>query len=198
LIGVTDTVANKLAILLKQPNAMIGGILENTFSNELKHTDITVKGGMAVRERETADSTVCVMAVTALDASIPGKNYRCRFEIVKMGGYGISLGMASQDILHANVYKSTISWSQVGHGNYLNCGNGDTYSHSDVAVNCKSGTLTFAKDDVIELEFNTATMTLSFRCKGQQRTFAVAPLQKDDCYRFVAYLCRIQEAVKLI
>jgi hypothetical protein len=138
------------------------------------------------------------MAATALDASISSKIHRCRFEVVKMGGYGIALGMASQDTLRTCAFKSTTCWSKVGHGNYLSCNNGDTYSHSDVTINCKSGTLTFAKDDIIELEFDTATMALSLRCKGQQRTFAVAPLQKGDCYRFVAYLCRIGEAVKLI
>jgi hypothetical protein len=114
-----------------------------------------------------------------------------------MGQYSTYLGVALQNILRVNKFK-VANWITLGHGNYVNARNGWTYSHSDAAVNNEQGTLKFKDGDVVEMEFDTTEMVLRFHCNGQQDSLTVAPLQKGDCYRFVAYLSDLKNTVELM
>jgi hypothetical protein len=105
------------------------------------------------------------MGATALDVSVSGRTYRCTVNVTKTSGHVTYLGVGLQNILRANKFQSK-SWLELGHGNYINRGDGYTYSHSDGAVNCKKGTLEFKEGDVVEMEFDTTSMLLLLRCNG--------------------------------
>jgi hypothetical protein len=205
LTQVSETVAQRLAKLMRplsinmQPIGNIPSLVqklstlvtsifrESAFSNEFKHADIAVNQTAAIKERDTTGDYVCVMGVTVLDLSALGRTYRCRIKVAKKGQPSIGVGVASQQTLSANKFQQA-DWSKLGHGNYINFSHGTTLSDTDTIVNNKKGTLSFRQGDVIEMDFDTTTMALSIRCNGQQSGFAVAPPQKEDCYRFVAYL----------
>jgi hypothetical protein len=211
LTEVSETVTQRLAKLLQlsvnmqskedmlssvqnQFNSVTGIVWESAFSTEFKHKDINTNDTVAVLERDTGE--VGVMGATALDTSAPGRTYRCRVKVIKMT-YNICLGVASQNILRANNFEP-IDYTKLGHGEYTNCSNGYTYSHYDATVNHKQVIFKFIEGDIVEMEFDTTTMVLLLRCNGQQSNFTIAPPQKNDCYRFVAYLVEIGDTVELL
>jgi hypothetical protein len=89
----------------KQSDSVTGIVWENTFSTEFKHASIEVNGAVAVVEKFIAINGMCVMGATALDASAPGRIYRCRVKVIKWGDYAeLGLGMMSQNIGRANKF----------------------------------------------------------------------------------------------
>jgi hypothetical protein len=169
---------------------------ESAFFRDFRHSDITIKGNTAVREKNTTNySSVCVMGSTVLAASGPSAIYRCKVKISKTGG--MYLGIAMQQILRIDGFNSKV-WSNIGHGNYIINSDGQTYSHSDKEVNYTMGDFTFGIGDVVDMEFDTKLMTLHFHCKAKERILAVAPPNNGDSYRFVVYLFQVGAAVELL
>jgi hypothetical protein len=97
---------------------------------------------------------------TALGVPAPGRTYQCTVKITKMGESLTCLEIALQNTLKF-YYKI---WRKLGHGNYLNSSYGETYSHSDAAMNQKYGTFTFKQGDVAEMKFDATAMELRLRC----------------------------------
>jgi hypothetical protein len=197
LTEVSETVTQRLAKLLQlsvnmqskedmlssvqnQFNSVTGIVWESAFSTEFKHADITINDTVAILEK---GKRVCAMGATALDASAPGRINRCRVRIGTLNRF-MCLGVASQNTIRDNNFKP-LNGAKLGHGEYTNGSNGNTYSHSDVTINFKPGTLTFKEDDSVEMEFDAMALVLHLRCNGQQSSLTVIAPQKDDCYRFV-------------
>jgi hypothetical protein len=65
-------------------------------------------------------------------------------------------------------------------------------------MNYQVGKLTFDENNILEMEFDTATMELYLRCEGQYISFVVKPPEKNDCYRFVAYLYKTAQEIELL
>jgi hypothetical protein len=99
LSKVTDTVVQELNKLLPpssslpmqtvqqtvqhQPSSVSNVVWESAFSTEFKHSEITVAGSNAIRQKDTTDWNVCVMGATMLATSTPSTKYRCRVKILK-------------------------------------------------------------------------------------------------------------------
>jgi hypothetical protein len=192
----TQPKGNMPSLGQKQSNFMKSVVCESAFSAVIKHAGIDVNGAIAVEEGHTC-VYVCAMGATVLDASELGITYRCRIRIIKKKQYNIALGVASQNTLRINKFQIP-SLSQLGHGNYINFSHGVTFSHTDATMNYKNGPLTFKESEVVEMEFDTMAMVLHLRGKEKHNSFAVAPLPKDDCYRFVVYLSDIGDTVELL